>query len=107
MEKRKEWLEMRSKVADLHPAMLLSLDLLDENISKAMDNANACHASGIGFALEAAKGSVTLRKDTEHLRAIGILNEDDYSKFTDELIRYCNSHFEELINKFSTCISRK
>ncbi|MBW2632492.1 MAG: hypothetical protein JRC90_12200 [Deltaproteobacteria bacterium] len=89
MEKRKEWLEMRSKVADLHPAM------------------HACHASGIGFALEAAKGSVTLRKDTEHLRAIGILNEDDYSKFTDELIRYCNSHFEELINKFSTCISRK
>jgi len=107
MEKRKEWLEIRSKVARLHPAMLMSLDLLDDNIVKAMADANTCKARGIGFAIEAAKRSVALRKDAEHLRAAGILDEDSYSKFTDELARYRDSHFEDLINKFSACICRK
>jgi len=98
---------MRNKVALLHPAMLMSLDLLDDNISKAIGDANACRASGIGFAIAAGKQSVVLHKDVEHLRAAGILDEDIYSKFTYELRRYCDSHFGELINKFSTCICRK
>lgn len=107
MEIRKEWLKMRDKVALLHPAIELSLKLLEESLSKASSGAKECDARGIGFALEAAKLSVALHKDAEHLRAAGILDEDSYSKFTDELVRYRDSHFEELINKFSTCICRK
>ena len=107
MEKRKEWLEMRDKVARLHPAMELSIKLLEESLSKAASDAKECDARGIGFALEAAKQSVALRKDAEHLRAAGILDEDSYSKFTYELATFRDSHFEELINKFSTCICRK
>ena len=106
MEIREEWLEMRSKVARLHPAMELSLKLLEENISKASSAAKGCDARGIGFAIEAAKLSVALRKDAEHLRAAGIIDEDNYSKFTYELATYRDGHFEELIGQFSTCLRK-
>lgn len=107
MDIRKEWLAIRDKVAHLHPAMELSLKLLEESLSKASSGAKECDARGIGFALEAAKQSVALRKDAEHLRAAGVLEEETYSKFTDEMARYRDSHFEELINKFSTCMCGK
>lgn len=104
MEIRKEWLEMRNKVARLHPAIELSLKLLEENIAKASSTARECDPRSIGFAIEAAKLSVALRKDAEHLRAAGIIDEDNYSKFTHELATYRDGQFEDVISQFSTCV---
>lgn len=107
MESRKEWLEIRAKLARLHPAMELSLKLLEENISKATSAANQCDTGGIGFAIEAAKLSVALRKDAEHLRATQFIDEETYSKFTDELVRYRDSQLQEVITKFSACVCKR
>lgn len=107
MEKRKEWLEIRNKVAKLHPAILLSLDLMEDDLSRAVRDTDACDARGVGFALQAAKHSVSLRKDAEHLRAASIMDEETYSKFTYELETYVNGTLNEIVERLTACICHK
>lgn len=103
----KDWLEMRDRVASIHPALERRLSRLDGFLDTACDKARHCDANGINFAIDASKLSVALLKDVEHLKQAEIIDEATCSGFGKAFDRYCEERFKEVFLAFAGCVDHK
>jgi len=102
---RREWIEIKEKVARLHPSLELGLTLFEENAHHMTKSAEECRVlEAIGWLSKFSEFKSTLRKDAEGLRRDGLMSEKDYVDFTHELITFHDDKLKEVASKLTQCV---
>ena len=103
---RKEWDEVKAEVVNKAPSLSIILQFMEDDLAQATSRAQACDERAVGFACVGSELTTSIRKDAESLRAKGVIAEDLYSRFTDELYRFKVDAIEHIIRSLGQCLSK-
>ena len=94
-----EWKEIRGEVEALHPVMKSKIEAMEAGIDQATQAASSGDVKGIVFAIDAHHLCAELLGDAQHLRAVGIMVEDTFSRFTSLMKAYCTEAFLKIMEE--------
>ena len=95
-----EWKEIKGEVEALHPLMKNKIEAMEVSIDKAVQAVSTGELETIIFAIDAHHLCTELLGDAQHLRAVGIMIEDTFSRFTALMKAYCTEAFLKILVEF-------